>query len=56
MKVNPGYLKLRKIRAAQAIAHTIAQSQNRIYLNSENLMLNLRSFDLDELQWGKAKK
>ena len=26
MKVNPGYLKLRKIRAAQAIAHTVSSS------------------------------
>ena len=26
----------------------IAQSQNRVYLNAENLMLNLQGFDLDE--------
>ena len=26
----------------------IAQSQNKVYLNAENLMLNLQGFDLDE--------
>jgi len=38
---NPGYLKLRKIRAAQNIARTVAQSQNRVYLQANNLLLNL---------------
>ena len=27
LKKNPGYLKLRKIRAAQAIAHTVGQGR-----------------------------
>ena len=27
LKKNPGYLKLRKIRAAQAIAHTVSQGR-----------------------------
>lgn len=39
---NPGYLKLRRIRAAQSIAKTIATSQNRVYLNADNLVLNLQ--------------
>ncbi|KAL4695713.1 hypothetical protein H8959_000808 [Pygathrix nigripes] len=39
---NPGYVKLRKIRAAQNISKTIATSQNRIYLMADNLMLNLQ--------------
>ncbi|KAJ1101863.1 hypothetical protein NDU88_006927 [Pleurodeles waltl] len=39
---NPGYLKLRRIRAAQAIAKTIAASQNRVYLNSISLVMNLQ--------------
>uniref|UniRef100_A0A8C5PMQ0 Prohibitin n=1 Tax=Leptobrachium leishanense TaxID=445787 RepID=A0A8C5PMQ0_9ANUR len=39
---NPGYLKLRRIRAAQAIAKTIAASQNRVYLTADNLFLNLQ--------------
>ncbi|XP_075071904.1 prohibitin-2 [Mixophyes fleayi] len=39
---NPGYLKLRRIRAAQGIAKTIAASQNRVYLNADSLILNLQ--------------
>jgi len=38
---NPGYLKLRKIRASQAISSVIANSQNRAYLNSGSLLLNV---------------
>jgi prohibitin 2 len=44
---NPGYLKLRKIRAAQSIARTIAASQNRVYLNANSLMLNLQDAEFD---------
>ncbi|XP_012879037.1 PREDICTED: prohibitin-2 [Dipodomys ordii] len=39
---NPGYIKLRKIRAAQNISKTIATSQNRIFLTADNLVLNLQ--------------
>lgn len=39
---NPGYLKLRRIRAAQSIAKTIAASQNKVYLSSNSLVLNLQ--------------
>ncbi|XP_033988057.1 prohibitin-2-like [Trematomus bernacchii] len=42
---NPGYLKLRKIRAAQSIAKTMATSQNRVYLNADSLVLNLQDKD-----------
>ncbi|KAK4877821.1 hypothetical protein RN001_010327 [Aquatica leii] len=45
---NPGYLKLRKIRAAQNIARTIANSQNRVYLNGNSLMLNIQDPEFDE--------
>ena len=44
---NPGYLKLRKIRAAQNIARTISNSQNRVYLNASSLMLNIADKDFD---------
>ncbi|XP_047445337.1 prohibitin-2-like [Mugil cephalus] len=50
---NPGYLKLRKIRAAQNIAKTVAQSQNKVYLSADNLVLNLQdsqSFNLSALK------
>nr|XP_058138688.1 prohibitin-2 [Dasypus novemcinctus] len=52
---NPGYIKLRKIRAAQNISKTIATSQNRIFLTADNLVLNLQdeSFTRDSLIKGK---
>ncbi|KAF7692355.1 hypothetical protein HF521_009965 [Silurus meridionalis] len=50
---NPGYLKLRRIRAAQNIAKTVATSQNRVYLNSENLVLNLQDSSFNNLSLGK---
>ncbi|XP_077279580.1 prohibitin 2 [Temnothorax americanus] len=45
---NPGYLKLRKIRAAQTISRTIANSQNRVFLSGNGLMLNIQdpAFDV----------
>lgn len=66
--INPGYLKLRKIRAAQSIARTvswwkrravnniltidsnsqIASSQNKVYLNANNLMLNIQDAEFEE--------
>lgn len=55
---NPGYLKLRKIRAAQNIARTIATSQNRVYLNAGSLMLNIadKEFDITHITQGSHKK
>lgn len=38
---NPGYLKLRKLRASGTIAKTISGAQNRVYLNAGTLMLNI---------------
>ncbi|XP_046616898.1 prohibitin-2 isoform X1 [Neodiprion virginianus] len=46
---NPGYLKLRKIRAAQSISRTIANSQNRVYLSGNGLMLNIQDPTFDDL-------
>lgn len=58
--MNPGFLKLRKIRAAQSIARTIASSKNRVYLNAGTLMLNINEADfddnLDSLILSKKKK
>ncbi|EFN75457.1 Prohibitin-2 [Harpegnathos saltator] len=45
---NPGYLKLRKLRAAQSISRTIANSQNRVYLSGNSLMLNIQDPAFDE--------
>lgn len=47
MKENPGYLKLRRIEAARKIAGVISQSQNKVYLNANNLLLNVK--DTDEI-------
>jgi prohibitin 2 len=45
---NPGYLKLRKIRASQAIARTVSQSPNKLYLSGNSLMLNINEPSFDE--------
>ena len=41
MKHDAGFLKLRKIRAAQQIAKTISESTNRVFLPANTLMLNI---------------
>lgn len=46
---NPGYLKLRKIRAAQSISRTIANSQNKVFLSGNSLMLNISDPAFDDL-------
>jgi prohibitin 2 len=38
---NPGFIELRRIDAARGVANTIARSTNRVFLDSESLMLNL---------------
>jgi len=45
---NPGYLKLRKIRASQAIARTVAQSPNKLFLSGNGLMMNINDSAYDE--------
>lgn len=45
---NPGYLKLKKIRAAQNIARTVAQSKNRVYLDASSLIMNIGDKGFDE--------
>jgi prohibitin 2 len=43
MKKNPGYVELRKLEAAKHIASSVAKGNNRVYLNSEGLMLDASS-------------
>lgn len=38
---NPGFVELRRLEAAREIAATVSASQNRLYLNSDTLLLNL---------------
>ncbi|TMW54603.1 hypothetical protein DOY81_000397 [Sarcophaga bullata] len=49
VKQNPAYLKLRKLRAAQSIARTIATSQNKVYLSADSLMLNIQDSGFDDM-------
>merc|ERR1711953_1242010 len=44
---NPGYLKLRKLRASSQISRTISNDQNRVYLNAGTLMLNINEEHYD---------
>lgn len=54
--LNPGYLKLRKIRAAQNISRTIASSKNRVYLNAGNLMLSINDEQFNDAITNLNKK
>merc|ERR1711962_377507 len=46
---DPGYLKLRKLKASAQISNVIAQSQNRVYLDSSSLLLNVAEPSYDSL-------
>merc|ERR1712165_225942 len=45
---NPGYLKLRKLQASANIAKMMQGAQNRVYLNSGTLMLNINESSYDD--------
>lgn len=45
---NKSFIALRKIEAARDIAQTIGKSQNRVLLNSDELLLNIQSFNLEK--------
>ncbi|CAA7050134.1 unnamed protein product [Microthlaspi erraticum] len=44
---NQAFITLRKIEAAREIAQTIAHSANKVYLSSDDLLLNLQEMNLD---------
>jgi prohibitin 2 len=48
LTMNPGYLKLRKLRASQNIARTISATQSRAFLGSNALLLNINDNSFDE--------
>lgn len=52
---DPGYLKLRKLKASAQISNVISQSQNRVYLDGHSLMLNVNdpSYALKDIKKGK---
>ncbi|KAF3444057.1 hypothetical protein FNV43_RR13747 [Rhamnella rubrinervis] len=44
---NPAFITLRKIEAAREIAHVISNSANKVFLNSDDLLLNLQELDAE---------
>ncbi|KAL2249362.1 UNVERIFIED_CONTAM: Prohibitin-1, mitochondrial [Sesamum indicum] len=42
---NPAFITLRRIEASKEISHTIAASSNKVYLNSDELLLNLHELN-----------
>eukprot|EP01134_Creolimax_fragrantissima_P005260 CFRG5260T1 len=50
VRENPGFLQLRKIDAAVKVAQTIANSANRVYLDSNSLLLNVEKIALSDEQ------
>ncbi|WFD37601.1 Prohibitin-2, subunit of the prohibitin complex (Phb1p-Phb2p) [Malassezia japonica] len=45
VRKNKGFLKLKKLEAAKDIANTLSQSDNRIMLDAQSLLLNVASDD-----------
>jgi prohibitin 2 len=41
LSINPAFLELRRVDAAKEIASLMAKSRNKIYLESDTLMMNL---------------
>ncbi|KAF3453408.1 hypothetical protein FNV43_RR03848 [Rhamnella rubrinervis] len=46
---NPAFIGLRKIEAAREIAHIISRSANKVYLNADDLLLNLQDMNLEPM-------
>ncbi|CAA3028834.1 prohibitin-1, mitochondrial-like [Olea europaea subsp. europaea] len=44
---NPAFITLRRIEASREISHTIANSNNKVFLNSDDLLLNLQNLKLE---------
>jgi hypothetical protein len=42
MAKNPGYIQLRQLDAALQISATVGKSANKLYLDSESLLLNVQ--------------
>ncbi|OMO96887.1 Prohibitin [Corchorus olitorius] len=46
---NPAFITLRRIEASREIAHTMSNSANKIYLSSDDFLLNLQDMKLDSV-------
>eukprot|EP00051_Salpingoeca_urceolata_P003494 m.58237 g.58237 ORF g.58237 m.58237 type:complete len:288 (+) comp12843_c0_seq3:265-1128(+) len=53
---NPGFLNLRKLDAARQIAGAVSRSQNRVYLDSNSLLLNVEDHTVDIEKLKATKK
>lgn len=53
---NPGYLKLRKLKASQNIATILSRSNNRAFLNASPLMLDITDMKFDTSSEALRKK
>jgi len=38
---NPGYIQLRRLEAARDVAGTLSKSTNKVYLDTQSLLLNV---------------
>ncbi|CAJ0955853.1 unnamed protein product, partial [Mesorhabditis belari] len=57
LRGDPGYLKLRKIRAAQQISKTVSEgANNKIYLPSGGLLLNIADEEYFDMASDKKKR
>ncbi|OMO84737.1 Prohibitin [Corchorus capsularis] len=46
---NLAFITLRGIEASREIAHTMSNSANKVYLSSDDLLLNLQDMKLDNV-------
>lgn len=44
---NPTFITLRKIEAARENAHTVANAANKVFLSSDDFLLNLQDMNLE---------
>ncbi|CAM9683061.1 unnamed protein product [Discosporangium mesarthrocarpum] len=55
IKDNPGFIKLRRIDAAKDIANMVSRSNNKLFLNTDSLLINLEAVN-DDLSSKSNKK
>ncbi|KAK4491160.1 hypothetical protein RD792_001890 [Penstemon davidsonii] len=46
---NPAFITLRRIEASKDIAHTVSSSNNKVYLHSDELLLNLQDLNAEKI-------
>lgn len=56
MRNNPGYIELRQLDAAKAISETVSKSSNKVYLDSQSLLLNILDISGSGSRLEEAKK